>query len=138
MGTIPDYDEDLDEAFSGPFDGTTFDDEDETYDDAYEAQTAILFNDGVMAPPSGDGPTSSTRGVGSDHTQLGVVPGTSNVEEVSGHRVSEPAVEPPQVLSAEFASSEEEARIEPDLTNPDGSPMTADNDLLNELQRVQM
>ena len=28
MATIPDYDEDLDEAFSGPFDGTTFDDED--------------------------------------------------------------------------------------------------------------
>ena len=63
---IPEYDEDLDEAFSGPFDRTTFDEEDETYDDAYEAQTAILFNDGVMAPPSGDGPTS-TRGVGSDH-----------------------------------------------------------------------
>ena len=90
-----------------------------------------------MVPPSGEGATS-TRRVGSDHTQLGAVPGTSNAEEVSGYRVSEPAVEPPQVLGAKFASSEEEARIEPDLTNPDGSPMTADNDLLNELQRVQM
>ena len=72
MDALPYYDEDPDEVFAGPYDGASFDDEDEAYDDAYEAQTAMLFNDGVMGPPSGAEPTS-TRGVGSDQTQLGYV-----------------------------------------------------------------
>ena len=37
---IPDYDEDLEEAFIGPYLG---DDQDETYDDEYEAETTAVL-----------------------------------------------------------------------------------------------
>ena len=55
---IPDYDEDLEEAFIGPYLG---DDQDETYDDEYEAETtAILEGRDPLAS------TSSRRAVSGD------------------------------------------------------------------------
>ena len=56
---IPDYDEDLEEAFAGPYSGEL----DETYDDAYEAESAAIL-EGQTSQAS-----TSSRGVVSDHTQ---------------------------------------------------------------------
>ena len=69
---IPDYDEDLEEAFIGP----CGDDQDEAYDDEYEAEsTAIL--EGLDPSTS----TSSRRAVSGD-TQLGAVPGSPMVQQL--------------------------------------------------------
>ena len=126
---MPEHDEVSDEDFRGPFGPGEAEGYDEAWDDAYEAEAAALFEEEPLASP----------GVGSDFTQLGAAPGTSNTEEeVSGYRVHEPVEEPPQVHSAEFvASSEEELRAEPSLTNPDGSPIVGEETLASELQRVQ-
>ena len=40
---IPYYDEDPDEAFTGPYNEEDRDEEDESYDDEYAAQSANLF-----------------------------------------------------------------------------------------------
>ena len=59
LNQIPDYDEDLEEAFTGPF----TEELDETYDDEYEAEsTAILQGQDPLA-------SASSRGVESDNTQ---------------------------------------------------------------------
>ena len=124
MGTIPYYDEDIDEAFIGP--GNSVED-DESYDDEYETQSATLFQDGVSVPPP-EGLSSEERGAGSGHTQLGVAPGSSNPQQgLPGHRDFEPAG-PTQASNAEFASSKDDIQgfdpDGPDLANPDGSPGT--------------
>ena len=66
---IPYFDEDLDEAFTGPYNEGELDEEDETYDDGYEAETSAIFQDGATAPVP-DGPASSGRAVSGDtHSQ---------------------------------------------------------------------
>ena len=135
LNQIPGYDEDLDEAFTGPFtDGL-----DETYDDEYEAEsTAILQGQDPLA-------SASSRRVETDNTQLGAAPGSSMLQQLQqglpGYRDFEPE-NPTQANTAEFASSEDEARAglaegSHDATNPDGSPLDMETNLLSELQQVQ-
>ena len=77
MGSeIPYFDEDIDEPFIGPYNADELDEEDESYDDEYEGYTANLFQDGVSVPPP-EGLSSTERGAGSGHTQLGAAPGSS-------------------------------------------------------------
>ena len=63
---MPDYAEVSDEDFRGPFGPDELEGYDETWDDAYEAQAAALFNDGVGEPPLEH---LASPGVGSDFTQ---------------------------------------------------------------------
>ena len=54
MAMVPDYDEDPNEVFSGPYEGALFNDEiedDETWDDATEAPTAALYEEERPALP---------------------------------------------------------------------------------------
>ena len=146
---IPQYDEDEEELFTGPaFAGYN---EDEFYEqDEYSVSHPELIT--VSEPPAaqGDGLEPRSAGIASDHTQLGAVPGTTNVEEVvPGGGDIEPG-SPPQSsmampMAVEFASSGDERSQTPlgdpvpdgALYNPDGSPLDDETELLNELQRVQ-
>ena len=65
---MPEYDEVSDEDFRGPFGPGEAEGYDEAWDDAYEAQAAALFNDGVGEPPLEH---LASPGVGSDFTQTG-------------------------------------------------------------------
>ena len=108
MEEIPYYDEDLDESFTGPYNEEELNDQDETYDDSYEAETSAIFQDGATAPAP-DGPASSC-GTASGYTQLGAAPGSSNQQQgLPGHREFEPE-DPTQGNTIEFASSEDDMR----------------------------
>ena len=70
---IPDFDEDLDEAFTGPRGGgPNLEEWDESYDDEYEAETAAIFEGSQPQAVQ-----SSDRDVSVD-TQLGAALGSSN------------------------------------------------------------
>ena len=149
MGSeIPDYDEDLDEAFAGPFNPDELEDLEElneTWDDEYEEEsTRLLASGGVDPLPESP---QSYPGGGSAFTQLGAVPGSATFEgALPGSRDFEPG-EPLQSGTVEFAPSsgdethtlpaEGTALPLPGNTNPDGSPIENEIQLLGELQRVQ-
>ena len=99
------YDEDFEEAFTGPQfshgDFTEEDEIDESYDDGYEAETAAIFRD---QEPMASQAVVTSGGV-SAYTQLGAVPGSSMLQEgLPGYRELQPE-DPTQANNAEFASS---------------------------------
>ena len=100
-GLVPvPYDEDFDEAFTGP-QFPEEDEIDESYDDGYEAETAAIFRD---PEPMASQAVVTSGGV-SAYTQLGAAPGSSiPQEELPGHREMLPE-EITQASSFEFASS---------------------------------
>ena len=62
---VPDYDEVSDEDFVGPYGPEQLDGFDETWDDAYEAEAAALFD----AEPSLERPGTPRAGSGSTQTR---------------------------------------------------------------------
>ena len=137
---VPSYDEDLDEAFTGPFSNELS----ESYDDMYEVESTAIIEGRDITDPLTSAVVPS-RGVSAD-TQLGAVPGSSMLQlqqGLTGYRDLTPEEENlTQATNAEFASSEEDGlagRLEGlhDFTNPDGSPLAEETSLLNELQQVQ-
>ena len=65
---IPDYDEDLDEAFVGPYNEYNEELDDETYDDSYEAETTAILEgrDPALDPQA----SASSGGAVSGDTRL--------------------------------------------------------------------
>ena len=126
---IPEYDEDLDEAFIGPYSPDDLVDLEETWDDEYEEESTRLIARGGIDPPP-ESPQSYPGG-GSAYTQLGAAPGSATFEgALPGYREPQPG-EPLQSGTVEFApSSGEENHTLPaevtslpphGITNPDGS-----------------
>ena len=57
---VPDFDEDLNETFTGlPGGGPDLEEWDESYDDEYQAETAVLFNGPLDAVPPSSGRVES-------------------------------------------------------------------------------
>ena len=69
MDALPNYDEVSDEDFSGPYGQEQLEGFDETWDDAYEAETAALFEERPASPGAGSGLTQSG---GSGHQSPGL------------------------------------------------------------------
>ena len=131
-----DYDEDVEELFTGP----SFADDslEEEYEEPEISDEQTGAQSGGMITTT-DATGASGPVLGSQYTQLGAAPGSPAYERLSGHRESEPEQLQAPARSAqsedktviEFASSESGAS----LLAPDGTPLEASAKQLGETRK---